>query len=225
MKRALDVATAAVMLVVLAPVLVLTASVVRLSGPGPIFHRGWRVGRNGQPFRILKFRTMSPSAPAGGEITVDHDPRVTRVGRVLRATKVDELPQLINVLRGEMCLVGPRPESPRFVAHYAPEQRAVLSVRPGITGPSQIRFRAEERLLRGPDPEHYYLTTVMPAKLAMDLEYVRSHSLLGDLKILALTLFACVWPRQSAAPLAQGGPTMAVPQLGERMSQEGCEDE
>jgi lipopolysaccharide/colanic/teichoic acid biosynthesis glycosyltransferase len=214
MKRALDIVVAALMLVVLAPALVVIACVVRLSGPGPVVYRGWRVGRGGRPFHILKFRTMAPSADKGSEITVNHDPRVTPMGRLLRATKLDELPQLINVLRGEMSLVGPRPESPHYVARYAPEQRAVLGVRPGITGPSQVLFRHEERLLFGPDPESYYLSAVMPAKLAVDLEYVQHHSLQRDLIILVHTLGALVHSDRGTTLVTAAGP--ASPKSGQK---------
>lgn len=194
MKRAFDVSVAVTLFIVLLPFQALVAVAVRVDGPGPILYRGIRVGRQGAPFQILKFRTMVPATTTNREITVRGDPRITRIGRVLRAIKLDELPQLINVLRGEMSLVGPRPESPRYVAHYTDEQRAVLMVRPGITGPSQILFRHEEDLLRVPDPELYYLTAVMPAKLAIDLDYVHTHSLWGDIKIMALTVRTIVWP-------------------------------
>lgn len=199
MKRMIDLMMASLALVVLAPVFALIACILRFSGPGSVIYRGWRVGRDGRLFRMLKFRTMVPNAGRGREITVDRDPRVTRIGRLLRASKLDELPQLINILRGEMSLVGPRPESPHYVAHYTPEQRAVLTVRPGITGPSQIVFRREEQLLRAPDPERYYVTAVMPAKLAIDLDYVRTHSLWGDIKIIARTVQTIAWPPEPPA--------------------------
>lgn len=201
LKRLIDVLAAAVLIVLLLPVLVVIACLVRLSGPGPIIYRGLRVGRDGRPFRILKFRSMSMEGPPGGEITVHHDPRVTEIGRVLRATKLDELPQLINVLRGEMSFVGPRPESPRYLDHYTQEQREILRVRPGITGTSQVAFRSEEELLDTPDPEQYYVSTLLPAKLAMDLAYVHRHTLLGDFKIILLTLLTLVRPINSLIPV------------------------
>lgn len=205
MKRIFDLTLAAMILVILSPVMAAVACTLRLSEPGPIIYRGLRVGRDGRLFDILKFRTMSPNAGAGHEITVKDDPRVTQLGRLLRVTKLDELPQLINVLRGEMSLVGPRPESPHYVAHYTAEQRAVLSVRPGITGPSQVLFCHEERILGGPNPEWYYLTVVMPAKLAIDLAYVRKHSLWRDLKLLASTCGAWVSPTDAARLLLPAG--------------------
>jgi lipopolysaccharide/colanic/teichoic acid biosynthesis glycosyltransferase len=216
MKRAFDIAGAAALLVVFSPVLALVACVMRLSGPGPIIYRGWRIGRYGLPFRILKFRTMTQAATAGGEITVSDDPRVTRLGRLLRATKLDELPQLLNVLKGEMSLVGPRPEAPRYVAQYTPTQREVLAVRPGITGPTQVLFRHEERMLRGPDPERLYLSQVMPAKLALDLDYVRNHSLCGDVQILARTVVVWAFPKHNAAlplPLEPQAATQGMDEL------------
>ena len=172
-KRFFDVAVAAVLLLVLWPVLAIIACLIWSNEPGPIFYRGPRAGRDGRPFAVFKLRTMTLAPQARREITVSNDPRVTPIGRVLRATKLDELPQLINVVRGEMSLVGPRPESLHYVARYTDEQRQVLSVRPGITGAAQIYFPHEEGLLDGPDPETLYITRVMPAKLEIDLEYVR----------------------------------------------------
>jgi lipopolysaccharide/colanic/teichoic acid biosynthesis glycosyltransferase len=222
MKRAFDIVAAAALLVALSPLMVLIACVLRLSSPGPIIYRGWRIGRNGYPFRIIKFRTMTQAA-SGREITISNDPRVTKLGRLLRAAKLDELPQLLNVLTGEMSLVGPRPEAPHYVARYTPAQREVLAVRPGITGPSQVLFRHEERLLRGPDPEQLYLSRVMPAKLAIDLDYARTHTLLGDMRILARTLVACALPgRRPAALPAPPDPQAATRGLGEHASQQGA---
>jgi lipopolysaccharide/colanic/teichoic acid biosynthesis glycosyltransferase len=188
MKRCFDVTVAALALVLLAPLFAIIGAALALTQGPPIIYRGSRVGRDGCTFSILKFRTMAQRGAASGEITVHNDARVTPIGQLLRALKLDELPQLVNVLRGEMSLVGPRPESPYFVAFYTAEQRAVLLVRPGITGPAQVAFRHEERLLTGPDPEAYYRTVIMPAKLAIDLKYVCAQSLWLDLKIIALTL-------------------------------------
>jgi len=200
MKRALDVAISAAFLVVLSPVMAAIAIAVYLSDPGPIIFRGRRIGRYGRPFAIFKYRSMRQRTVPGAAITVGRDPRVTSVGRVLRATKLDELPQLVNVLRGDMSLVGPRPEAPEYVEKYTPEQREVLNVRPGITGPSQVAFRHEEELLVGPDPEWYYLTTVMPAKLAIDREYARNASVWLDLRILARTAISLVRPLPPPLP-------------------------
>src|SRR5256885_1691543 len=188
MKRALDVAVSLVGLVITSPVVPAAAIAVKRESPGPAFYRGARVGRDGQPFQMFKLRTMRLNADREGPaVTGAGDPRVTSVGRVLRRTKADELPQLLNVLRGEMSLVGPRPESPDFVKHYTPEQRQVLTVRPGMTGPAAIAYINEEEMLGGGDAEATYVKSVMPAKLALDLEYVRSSSFAGDLEILART--------------------------------------
>src|SRR6185312_14421422 len=148
-KRFFDVIVAALLVLVLCPVLAIIACLIWSNEPGPVIHRGLRMGRNGRPFAVFKFRSMTLAPMPKQEITVSNDPRVTRVGRFLRATKLDELPQLFNVLRGEMSLVGPRPESPHYVAHYTAEQQQVLSVRPGITGAAQIYFPHEEELLDG----------------------------------------------------------------------------
>jgi len=151
--------------------------------------RGWRVGRDGQIFRIFKFRSMVVRAERSGRaITTAGDQRVTRVGRLLRRTKLDELPQLLNVLRGEMSLVGPRPEHPNYVRLYTPEQRHVLCVRPGITGAASVRFRNEEELLRGDDPEALYRDVVMPEKLRMELEYLEHRSFWTDLRLILETV-------------------------------------
>ncbi len=197
MKRALDVTVAVSLLILSAPLMIAIALAIRLSSPGPIIYRGQRVGLHGQPFQILKFRSMRQHSASGRGITTAGDPRITAIGRLLRLTKLDELPQFINVLRGEMSLVGPRPEAPEYVALYTPEQRAVLSVPPGITGPSQIQFRHEEALLDCADPERYYVTDVMPAKLSIDLKYVAYHSLWVDFTILARSLGAIILQRRT----------------------------
>jgi len=185
-KRLFDVAVSAIALVVSSPLVVAAAVAVKVESPGPALYRGARVGRDGRQFHILKLRTMRVD-PAGPGVTAGDDPRITAVGRFLRRTKVDELPQLLNVLKGDMSLVGPRPEDPKYVARYTPEQRRVFSIRPGITGPTVLEFIDEEELLRGGDAEARYLNEVMPRKLAVDLDYVRSASFVGDLRILGRT--------------------------------------
>ena len=185
MKRAVDVAVAALGLTGLAPLLAAIAAAVWLDSPGPVLYRARRVGRGGVEFTMYKFRTMQARrAEHGPRITHGDDRRITRVGGVLRRTKLDELPQLWNVLRGDMSLVGPRPEDPHYVALYSPEQRRVLDVRPGITSLASVRYRDEERLLRGADWERTYVTVVMPAKLRIDLDYVERQSLLLDARVL-----------------------------------------
>src|SRR5205814_923017 len=164
---------------------------VRLSGPGPILFRQARVGRGGGPFDILKFRTMRVSQRPGPLLTTAGDPRVTRVGRVLRRWKLDELPQLINVLRGEMSFVGPRPEVPRYVDMFAETYRELLAVRPGITDPASVAFRDEEALLgRSPNAEELYVHEILPRKLELSQAYVRQRSLGLDLRLMARTVAA-----------------------------------
>lgn len=190
-RRALDLVGAALGLALLAPLLLVIAVAVRASDGGPALHRARRIGRHGRPFELLKFRTMIPDAArCGPAITAGGDPRVTPLGRWLRRTKLDELPQLINVLRGEMGLVGPRPEDPRYVALYSPAQRRVLAARPGITSAATLHYRHEEQILVGLDWETRYRTQVMPAKLELDLDYLDRRSVLSDLLLIVLTLRA-----------------------------------
>jgi lipopolysaccharide/colanic/teichoic acid biosynthesis glycosyltransferase len=193
MKRLLDVSLSAPLLVLSAPLQILLALAVRLDSPGPAFYRAIRVGRDGYPFTLYKFRTMIVRAlDQGPAITHASDPRITRLGAFLRRTRLDELPQLLNVLRGDMSLVGPRPEDPRFVALYTPEQRRVLSVRPGITGRAQLTFLDEAKLLGHLDPEGEYIRVVLPRKVAIDLQYVEDRSLLLDLRLIWATLLVLV---------------------------------
>jgi lipopolysaccharide/colanic/teichoic acid biosynthesis glycosyltransferase len=192
-KRMFDLVLASLGLVLLSPLLLLMALAVRLDSPGPVFYRQQRVGRHGVPFRIHKFRTMRHGGDArdsGPQITVGADPRITRVGAMLRRHKLDELAQLIDVLQGAMSLVGPRPEVPRYVALYPPALRAkVLSVRPGITDMASIAYRDESELLaRAADPEREYVQVVMPRKLALAANYADTASLWLDLRILWRTL-------------------------------------
>lgn len=193
MKRAFDVVVSAAGLVMTSPIILVAAVAVKLESPGPAFYNGPRTGKDGREFRIHKLRTMRPRS-AGPAVTAGDDPRITSVGRILRRTKLDELPQLLNVLKGDMSLVGPRPEDPKYVALYTEEQRQVLAVRPGVTGPTVLRFIDEEDVLRGGDPERTYVDSVMPQKLAVDLQYVKHASFGGDLKILGRT-FATVLKR------------------------------
>ena len=190
-KRLFDIVGAAVALVLLSPLLLLVALAVRLDSPGPVFFRQLRVGRGGVTFRIHKFRTMRVDAPAlGPQVTVGRDPRITRVGHWLRDRRIDELPQFIDVLLGRMSLVGPRPEVPRFVAHYPAELRAqVLAVRPGITDPSSLAHIDEAALLAGSaDPERTYVEQILPRKLALQAKYAASATLWSDIGVLGRTL-------------------------------------
>ncbi len=189
-KRLIDIVVSVVGLLVLTPVLAICAVLVELDSPGPVFYRGERVGKDGVTFKMYKLRTMVPHADRlGSQVTQGRDPRITRVGRVLRKWKLDELPQLINVLRADMSLVGPRPEAPCYVRYYTPEQRQVLRVRPGITGVAQVQFRHEEALLQHcTDLEAEYVAKIMPQKLCLDLTYVESRSLLRDLGLIVQTV-------------------------------------
>jgi lipopolysaccharide/colanic/teichoic acid biosynthesis glycosyltransferase len=192
-KRALDVAVSAVGLVLTSPFMLAAALAVKLNSHGPVIYRGPRVGRDGRIFQIYKIRTMRAGADASGpSVTSAGDDRVTSVGRLLRRTKADELPQLLNVLKGDMSLVGPRPEHPEFVKHYPPDLRDSLSVRPGMTGPSALAFIDEEEMLAGPDPNSAYIERIMPRKLALDREYVKTASFTGDLHILLRTALLVV---------------------------------
>jgi lipopolysaccharide/colanic/teichoic acid biosynthesis glycosyltransferase len=189
MKRAFDLGLALGGLVMMSPLLAAAAGLVKLSSPGPAIYRGTRVGRDGRTFEILKLRTMRSGADTQGPaLTSAADARITPVGRFLRRTKFDEVPQLVNVLRGEMSLVGPRPEHPDFVKHYSDDQRQVLSVRPGLTSPAALAYIREEEMLVGDDPVAQYVSTIMPRKLALDLDYVRTATFAGDLKIIGRTL-------------------------------------
>lgn len=192
-KRLLDLLLAGCGLIVLAPLLLLIALLIRLDSSGPVFYRQVRVGRFGAEFRIHKFRTMTHNpADRGPQLTVGADARITRVGAVLRRTKLDELAQLIDVLAGTMSLVGPRPEVPRYVALYPAELRAkVLSVRPGITDFASVEYRDESTLLaQSPDPERTYREVVLPAKLALQARYVDEAGVWTDLKLIVRTLRA-----------------------------------
>ena len=197
LRRLFNVTSSLVGLIVISPVLAVVAVAVKADSAGPVLYRQRRVGRGGVPFDILKFRSMRVDAEAvGGQLTVGADPRITNVGRVIRAWKLDELPQLINVVKGDMDLVGPRPEVPRYVALYDEEQRGVLSVRPGMTDPASVEFRSESDLMAGhPDPERLYVDEIMPRKLAINLEYLRTRSLASDIGVIFSTIAALDRPR------------------------------
>ncbi len=199
-KRLFDLLASGVGLLLLAPLLLLMALAIKLDSPGPVFFRQTRVGRHGVEFRIHKFRTMAHGGCSAEvdalapepQLTVGSDPRITRVGALLRRTKLDELAQLIDVLRGRMSLVGPRPEVPRYVATYPQGLRdKVLSVRPGITDPASLAFRDEATLLAcAADPEREYVEVVLPAKLRLSARYVDEATLVGDLRLIVSTFRA-----------------------------------
>lgn len=191
-KRFMDLGMAVLGLALALPVAAVVAVAIKISDAGPVFFRQERVGRWGRPFRIWKFRTMRANADKmGPSVTCTGDLRVTPIGRFLRKWKLDELPQLLNVLAGDMSFVGPRPEVPRYVALYTPAQREVLSLRPGITDLATIEFRHEEDLLaKASDPEHFYRTVCIPKKVELNLRYAKHASVSADIRIIIRTIGA-----------------------------------
>jgi lipopolysaccharide/colanic/teichoic acid biosynthesis glycosyltransferase len=194
LKRTFDLLASLAGLAILAPFGLLVAVAIKLDSHGPVFFRQVRVGRDFRPFRIYKFRTMVADAPArGGQLTAGTDPRITRVGQILRKTKVDELPQLINVLVGDMSLVGPRPEVPKYVELFASDYRDILSVRPGITDPASVKFCDEAAVLgAAADPEATYVEQILPEKIALARQYIERSSLVYDVGILFRTFWRIV---------------------------------
>ena len=197
LKRTFDVVTAAVALIVLAPLLVGIALLIKIGSRGPVFYRGQRAGRNGRPFRMWKLRTMVVNADRlGGPSTSADDPRLTGVGRVLRWYKLDEMPQLISVLQGHMSFVGPRPEVLSEVEQYTEEERELLTVVPGLIDYASMKFHNEEEILRGSaDPHRTYLEKVRPEKIRLGLQYVRTRSFRGDMRILLQGAMTLVFTR------------------------------
>jgi lipopolysaccharide/colanic/teichoic acid biosynthesis glycosyltransferase len=191
MKRIFDISVATVGLVILSPLLVLIAVLIKLDSQGSVFFRQVRIGRRRQPFRIYKFRTMIPDAPCtGGLITVGEDPRITRIGRWLRKTKLDELPQLLNVVKGEMSFVGPRPEVPHYVELFHKDYEEILQVAPGITDLASLAYHNEAELLgKAEDPEKEYVHHILPEKIRLAKEYVHRSSLRFDLLVILKTLW------------------------------------
>jgi lipopolysaccharide/colanic/teichoic acid biosynthesis glycosyltransferase len=225
-KRLLDVVIASLLILFLSPLLLVVSVWIKLTSRGPVLYKQKRIGRYGRPFAIFKFRTMYQGADrCGPSVTASDDDRITPVGRILRDNKIDELPQLFNVVRGEMSLVGPRPQVPRFVEHFEPELREiVLRVRPGITGSTSLYFRHEERLLTDQeDREGFYIRHILPVKLRMDADYVLARSLRADLGVLietlrlfSLALLRRIFRLQSGEPYVipwqeQGNPPAAAP--------------
>lgn len=194
-KRLFDLVFSSVALVVGGPVLLFVAVLIKLDSLGPVFFRGVRVGRRGRPFRIFKFRSMVVNAEMrGGPSAADDDSRITRVGRFLRKHKLDELPQVINVFKGEMSIVGPRPEVPQYVALFTEAERAILSVRPGITDWATLWNHDEGAMLAGnPDPERLYLQKIRPEKIRLQLAYLQRRSFMVDLAIVARTISTLVF--------------------------------
>lgn len=195
-KRLFDIMASSTALIFTAPFFVFIAFLIKLDSRGPIFYRQWRMGRGQKPFRIYKFRTMVDGADQLLPITVYGDGRITRVGRVLRRFELDELPTLMNVLKGEMSIVGPRPELPKYLPYYSEEQQRVFSVRPGMTDLGTLRFRDETRLLaQADDPEKVYVERILPEKLKLNLEYLDRQSFWYDLAIILRT-FALIINQQ-----------------------------
>jgi lipopolysaccharide/colanic/teichoic acid biosynthesis glycosyltransferase len=198
-KRSLDLAVCIGGLLVVWPLLLLIAALIKAEDGGPVFFRQERIGRGGRSFRMWKFRTMAPHAEnLGPQLTTASDRRITRIGAKLRRRKLDELPQLFNVLAGDMTMVGPRPEVPKYVAMYTPDQRKVLELTPGITDRASIVFADESALLaETPDWERFYVDRLVPEKIRVNLEYADRATPLGDLGIVLETL-GCVLPRDSS---------------------------
>lgn len=213
LKRMFDIVVALFGLALFSPFMLVIAILIKLDSRGPMFYRAPRVGKDGKPFRMYKFRTMVANAASiGPAITVDEDPRITRIGARLRQVRLDEIPQLINVLRGEMSMVGPRPEAPYYVEMYSAKQREILKVKPGMTGPAQIAFRHEEESLSNPETlDDEYMNVILPPKLALDMAYIKRQSLFLDIKILFQTAWALLTDRLAVRPpMAQGGHTPQV---------------
>lgn len=189
-RNLFDKIASAIGLIILSPLFLVVALAILFDSKGGVFFIQTRVGKDFRPFGLFKFRTMRPDTEKAGKLTIgSKDPRITGVGAILRKYKIDELPQLFNVLIGDMNLVGPRPEVPEYVAHYTPEQRKVLSVKPGITDyASLLYFNENEVLGQSPNPLETYLNEVMPAKLKLNLEYIENRSFAEDLKIIFKTI-------------------------------------
>ncbi|WP_421939499.1 sugar transferase [Pedobacter sp.] len=189
-KRVFDVLIAGIALIIFSPLLILVALLIRLDSKGPIFFKQIRVGRNMKDFHLIKFRTMFVQQNEGSLLTIgNRDNRITRIGYWLRKYKLDELPQLLNVLKGHMSLVGPRPEVRKYVNLYNDEQRYVLSVKPGITDWASVEFCNENELLKhAEDPESYYIERIIPAKIQQNLRYIKHNNILTDFKIIWLTI-------------------------------------
>lgn len=197
MKRAFDIVASACGLLLLSPIFLVMAIWIKLDSEGPVFYRQVRVGRGNKDFRIFKFRSMRVGADRGSLVTIGgRDPRITRSGYFIRKYKLDEFPQLINVLKGDMSLVGPRPEVRHYVNYWTSEQMHVLDVRPGITDPASIKFRNENELMeQAKDPENYYIHVIMQEKIRLYLEYVRKASFLYDIRLIFKTFYVIIKER------------------------------
>lgn len=198
MKRTLDIIAALAGLLVLAPLFAAVALLIKLDSPGPVFFKQQRIGRGFRPFWIYKFRTMSPDGSGALPLTIGADSRITRAGAVLRRSKIDELPQLFNILKGDMTIVGPRPEVPRYVEAFHRDYEEILTVRPGLTDLASLKYRDEAALLgQTADPEQEYLSRVLPDKIRLAKEYIRRSSLAFDVDLIIKTLRRVMFPRSA----------------------------
>lgn len=193
-KRIFDFTVSLIGIIIISPILLVISILIKLGSKGPILFKQIRVGKNGKPFKIFKFRTMVVDAEKKGmQITVGRDSRITKSGHVLRKTKLDELPQLFNVLTGEMSFVGPRPEVPRYVEMYDENQKNILKVRPGITDLASIEYRNENDILaKSSDPEATYINEIMPKKIELNIEYLKNMSVLYDIKLIIRTVLVVI---------------------------------
>ena len=193
-KRGFDIVVSFIGLLILLPIFLIVAIIIKLDSKGPIFFRQVRVGKNGKEFKIFKFRTMVVDAEEKGmQITVDGDSRITKPGNFLRRSKIDELPQLINVLIGDMSFVGPRPEVPKYVAMYDENQRSILKIRPGITDIASIEYRDENSILaQSKNPEEAYINEIMPRKIELNFKYIENMSVIYDIKLIIETIFKVI---------------------------------
>lgn len=203
MKRLFDILFSSIGLSLLSPFFVIVAILIKIDSPGPVFFKQQRMGKNFVPFLIYKFRTMVRDAPQKGPgITIGGDKRVTRIGRILRKLKMDEFPQFINVLKGDMSVVGPRPELETYVELYKNDYKDILRVRPGITDISSVTFRDEERILKDKnDPENYYRYVVLPAKINLSRKYIERSSFFYDLKLIFVTFYRLFHRNTSEIPI------------------------
>lgn len=204
-KRLFDLVSACLGLIIFSPIFLILAVAIKLESRGPLFYRGARVGLNGRPFRIFKFRTMVAQAEQQGPAsTHEQDRRITRCGRLLRRFKLDELAQLLNVVKGEMSLVGPRPEVQKFVDRYTEEEKTILTVRPGLTDWSSIKFHNEGEIIAASgiaDADEAYARLIRPEKLRLQLKYVREHNILLDIRIIFCTILSIFSTRLGGRPV------------------------
>jgi lipopolysaccharide/colanic/teichoic acid biosynthesis glycosyltransferase len=199
MKRLLDILAAVAGLTLLAPLLAAVALLIKLDSPGPVLFKQQRVGKGFRPFWIYKFRTMKVDPDGGPVLTIGADRRITRAGALLRRSKIDELPQLINILKGDMTIVGPRPEVPRYVEAFRRDYEEILKVRPGLTDLASLKYRDESALLgQSDDPEEEYLRRILPDKICLAKDYIHRSSLRFDINLIGKTLLRVVFPRSAA---------------------------